>query len=90
MLYRYFKPVIDAGFVYIAQPPLYKISRGKKGSVYAYTEDEKRAIVGVDDVPIDDEAEGDEIVAEDENEERWLQRQANSMFNDTKVSRNEC
>jgi len=70
LLYRYFKPVIDAGFVYIAQPPLYKISRGKKEVYYAYTEDEKRAIVGVDDVPIDDEAEGDEIVAEDENEDK--------------------
>jgi DNA gyrase subunit B len=70
LLYRYFKPVIDAGFVYIAQPPLYKISRGKKEVYYAYTEDEKRAIVGVDDVPIDDEAEADEIVAEDENEDK--------------------
>ncbi|MCC6520363.1 DNA gyrase subunit B [Candidatus Nomurabacteria bacterium] len=70
LLYRYFKPVIDAGFVYIAQPPLYKISRGKKEVYYAYTEDEKRAIVGVDDVPIDDEVEGDEIVAEDETEDK--------------------
>jgi DNA gyrase subunit B len=70
LLYRYFKPVIDAGFVYIAQPPLYKISRGKKEVYYAYTEDEKRAIVGVDDVPIDDEAEADEILAEDENEDK--------------------
>jgi DNA gyrase subunit B len=38
--YRYFKPVIEAGYVYIAQPPLYKIQTGKRID-YAYTEDEK-------------------------------------------------
>ncbi len=34
-LYRYMQPLIHAGYVYIAQPPLYKISRGKK-TAYAY------------------------------------------------------
>ena len=34
-LYRYMQPLIHAGYVYIAQPPLYKISRGKKAA-YAY------------------------------------------------------
>ena len=34
-LYRYMQPLIHAGYVYIAQPPLYKISRGKKVA-YAY------------------------------------------------------
>jgi DNA gyrase subunit B len=28
LLYRYFRTVIDAGFIYIAQPPLYKIKKG--------------------------------------------------------------
>ena len=40
LLYRYFRPLIDAGFVYIAQPPLYKIKKGKD-VIYAYTDEEK-------------------------------------------------
>lgn len=40
LLYRHFRPVIDGGYVYIAQPPLYKISRGKDVR-YAYSDMEK-------------------------------------------------
>ena len=29
-MFRYMYDLIDAGYVYIAQPPLYKISKGKK------------------------------------------------------------
>lgn len=38
--YRYLKPLVEYGFVYIAQPPLYKISTSKK-DVYAYSDAEK-------------------------------------------------
>ena len=38
--YRYLRPLIEYGFVYIAQPPLYKLSIGKK-EVYVYTEEAK-------------------------------------------------
>jgi DNA gyrase subunit B len=37
LLYRHFRPIIDGGFVYIAQPPLYKISKGK-AIAYAYSD----------------------------------------------------
>ncbi len=37
--FRYMRPLIDAGYVYVAQPPLYKIQKGKKRK-YAYTEKE--------------------------------------------------
>lgn len=45
LLYRYFRPLIDGGFSYIAQPPLYKIKKGKE-VYYAYTDDEKDKILG--------------------------------------------
>ncbi len=40
LFYRHFRPIIDGGFIYIAQPPLYKISKGK-AIAYAYSDPEK-------------------------------------------------
>lgn len=42
--YRYMRGLIDAGYVYIAQPPLYKIKAGKE-VFYAYSEEEKEEIL---------------------------------------------
>lgn len=47
LLYRHFRPIIDGGYVYIAQPPLYKIKMGKEVH-YAYTDEEKFKLVGKD------------------------------------------
>ena len=44
LFYRYFPKLIEDGYVYIAQPPLYQIKAGKESS-YAYTEDEKEKIL---------------------------------------------
>ncbi len=44
LFYRYFQPVVDAGYLYIAQPPLYKIHHGKKIE-YAYNESQKDKIL---------------------------------------------
>jgi DNA gyrase subunit B len=38
LFYRYMRPLIDAGYIYIAQPPLYKLKKGKK-EVYAYNDE---------------------------------------------------
>jgi DNA gyrase subunit B len=42
-LFRFMRGLVEAGFVYIAQPPLYKITygRGSKDIFYAYTERER-------------------------------------------------
>ena len=47
LLYRHFRPIIDGGFIYIAQPPLYKIKRGKE-VMYAYSDEEKFRFLGDD------------------------------------------
>lgn len=44
LFYRYFPAIIDGGYLYIAQPPLYKIQKGKSIE-YAYTENQKEEIL---------------------------------------------
>ena len=39
-LYRYFKPLIEEGYVYIAMPPLYKLFKGQKTLRYCYSDKE--------------------------------------------------
>lgn len=72
LFYRYFRQIIDMGYIYIAQPPLYKIKKGKEIS-YAYTDDEKLKIVGKGaDISEIQEVEGEqdlEMVNEEESEE---------------------
>ncbi len=43
--YRYMKPLIEEGRLYVALPPLFKITKNKK-SEYAYSVDEMKKIVG--------------------------------------------
>ncbi|MCF7835817.1 MAG: DNA topoisomerase (ATP-hydrolyzing) subunit B [Candidatus Marinimicrobia bacterium] len=44
LFYRYFQPVIEGGYLYIAQPPLYKVQSGKTIQ-YAYDEEAKDKII---------------------------------------------
>ncbi len=62
LMYRYFRPVLDAGYVYIAQPPLFKIKKGKEIS-YAYTDEERDKILGKDAPSLE------ELLVESANEE---------------------
>ncbi|MBI1970605.1 DNA topoisomerase (ATP-hydrolyzing) subunit B [Candidatus Woesearchaeota archaeon] len=42
--YRYLRQLIEHGYIYIAQPPLYKIAKGKQAQ-YVYSDDEKDKLV---------------------------------------------
>jgi DNA gyrase subunit B len=46
--YRQMKPLVERGYVYIAQPPLYGVKKGKK-QWWAFTEDELKLIFNGDD-----------------------------------------
>ncbi len=66
LFYRHFRSLIEGGFIYIAQPPLYKIRRGKEIQ-YAYTDDQKTKLLGKDaalaqeaETPSEQEAAADE------------------------------
>ena len=68
LFYRYFRAIIDAGYIYIAQPPLYKIKRGKE-ILYAYSDEEKIKIIGKDaDVSEIQEVESESKESESELE----------------------
>ena len=44
LFYRYYLPVIESGYLYIAQPPLYRIAKGREVR-YAFSEGEKDKII---------------------------------------------
>lgn len=68
LFYRYLRPIIDHGYLYIAQPPLYKIKKGKEVA-YAFSDEERDAVIksmGGDTAVVVDESEGDEESEETE------------------------
>lgn len=63
LFFRYFRPLIDEGNIYVAKPPLYKVKKGKEVH-YAYSEEEKNGIIlklgGITDDVVEDEIETDQ------------------------------
>lgn len=84
LFFRYFNPLITNGHIYIAQPPLYQI---KKGSAvkYAYSDEEKAAIVkefggSAEEEEIISETDIEETENEEEVEEKAKAKRANKLF----------
>lgn len=72
LFYRYFRPLIEAGYIYIAQPPLYKLKHGKEIH-YFYLEEEKDEFLKANKLQInetsDPELQGSEGGDESSEEE---------------------
>jgi DNA gyrase subunit B len=71
LFYRHFRSIIDGGFIYIAQPPLYKITKGKQVA-YAYSDNEKEKVLkefGVAPTEVALVGEGDEAEPAEAEEE---------------------
>jgi DNA gyrase subunit B len=56
--FRYFQSMVEGGYLYIAQPPLYKIEKGKE-THYVFTDQEKAAVLKKFGVKNEEEATGE-------------------------------
>ncbi len=76
--YRYFKQIIDEGYVYVAQPPLYRLQAGKEIR-YAFFDAEKEKILaemqkikskkGAKEASKESESEAESLISETSDEE---------------------
>jgi DNA gyrase subunit B len=81
LLYRYFRPLIEGGFIYVAQPPLYKIKYGKEVGYY-YSDAEKDAYfkkIGYEQADAEIKEGDEEEVVEEENEEEETTSKSKSV-----------
>ncbi|OIP65693.1 MAG: DNA topoisomerase IV subunit B [Candidatus Yonathbacteria bacterium CG10_big_fil_rev_8_21_14_0_10_43_136] len=85
LFYRYFKQVIEGGYIYIAQPPLYKIKRGKEIK-YAYSEEEKIAFLGKDVSLLEVAEDGDGEAASEGTEEKQAEAEEMNTKRAPKIS----
>lgn len=75
--FRYMSPLIEQGHVYLAMPPLYKITKGSQNSkskqeFYAYTDEEKEQIIKEHDISLSkDEIQRYKGLGEMNYEELW-------------------
>jgi DNA gyrase subunit B len=71
LFYRYFRNLVEAGHIYVAKPPLYKVKKGKVVE-YAYSDEEKVKLVGSDAdqvIELEEELAAEEAMLEEGAEE---------------------
>ncbi len=67
LFYRHFRPLIEAGYIYIAQPPLYKLKVSKEVH-YFYSEEEKEDFLKARKLQINETDQNSETEGNTENE----------------------
>lgn len=75
LFFRYFRDVVDAGYLYIAQPPLYKVSQGKTVE-YAFSDEERDEIIKKLGGDVKETGEDDESDSEDGEEEEETKKKS--------------
>ena len=88
LFYRYFRPLLDGGFIYIAQPPLYKVKKGKEFH-YFYTEEEKNIFMKAqgDDAEVASTEDGTlDVEGEEVTEEENAEKDTKDKKKKTKIS----
>jgi DNA gyrase subunit B len=80
LFFRHFKSVIEGGYIYIAQPPLYKIKKGKQID-YVYSDAEKDKLIGKDEVAM----EGEDIEDAPEGEQAEEEAEAKPKAKTAKI-----
>lgn len=75
LFYRYFRPLIEGGYVYIALPPLYKIKKGREVT-YVYTEKEKEDFIAKNGGSVSEEVEDEKD--DEDSEDKQQQKKAPS------------
>lgn len=86
LFYRYFKALIEGGYLYIALPPLYKIEVGKDVN-YVYTEKEKIDLLqslGIDEAEGSGNNEDGDVEETDENESSDESEESNASKSTSK------
>jgi DNA gyrase subunit B len=68
LFYRHFHPLLEGGYIYMAQPPLFKIKKGKE-VFYAFSDEERNKILGKDLKSVEElvDVEGSEEESEEED-----------------------
>jgi DNA gyrase subunit B len=72
LFYRHFHPLLEGGYIYMAQPPLFKIKKGKE-VFYAFSDEERNKILGKDLKSVEElvDVEGSEEESEEEARFPW-------------------
>ena len=83
LFFRYFPDLINNGNIYIAQPPLYSIKKGKE-MTWLYTDNDLTAYKKQHGITDEEFLEAEESENNEEVKEK-AKKQKNSIFNDTKV-----